>query len=91
MEYETAGDPMSGLKWTRKTTAKISKELSFSGIDVGRTTVGKILKQLNFSLKTNAKKISSGGKPATAAAMDIGVICGKSKFRRFSVINMVWM
>ena len=67
MEYETAGDPMSGLKWTRKTTAKISKELSSSGIDVGRTTVGKILKQLNFSLKTNAKKISSGGKPATAA------------------------
>lgn len=27
MEYETAGDPISGLKWTRKTTVKISQEL----------------------------------------------------------------
>jgi len=24
MEYETAGDPMTGLKWTRKTTGTVS-------------------------------------------------------------------
>ena len=62
MEYETAGDPISGLKWTRKTTKKISEELATIGIIVSKTTVGKILKKLNFSLKSNSKKISNGGK-----------------------------
>ena len=62
MEYETAGDPISGLKWTRKTTLKISDELTSFGIDVSKTTVGKILKKLNFSLKSNSKKLSNGGK-----------------------------
>ena len=63
MKYETAGDPMSDLKWTRKTTAKIAKELALIDISVSNTTVGKILKSLNFSLKTNVKSISNGGKP----------------------------
>jgi len=46
MEYETAGDPMSGLKWTRKTTSKISEELSKIGIYVSENTVGKLLKNM---------------------------------------------
>ena len=62
MEYETAGDPISGLKWTRKTTEKISNELAQVNIFVSKTTVGKILRKLDFSLKTNSKKISNGGK-----------------------------
>ena len=61
MIYETAGDPMSDLKWTRKTTAKITDELTSFGISVSKTTVGKILKELKFSLKTNIKSIASGG------------------------------
>ena len=67
MEYETAGDPISGLKWTRKTTEKISNELTFAGIHVSRITVGKILKKLNFSLKSNRKNISNGGKSVSNA------------------------
>ena len=63
MVYETAGDPMSDLKWTRKTTAKIADELALIDILVSKTTVGNILKDLNFSLKTNVKSIASGGKP----------------------------
>ena len=39
MKYETAGDPMSDLKWTRKTTAKIVDELALIGILVSKTTV----------------------------------------------------
>jgi len=65
MKYETAGDPMSDLKWTGKTTAKIADELALIYIPVSKTTVGKILKGLNFSLKTNVKSISNGGKPRT--------------------------
>ena len=65
MKYETAGDPMSDLKWTRKTTQKIAKELNLIGIEVSKTSVGNILKKLDYSLKTNIKTISSGGKTFT--------------------------
>jgi hypothetical protein len=65
MAYETAGDPMGNLKWTRKTTIKVAEELSVVGIDVGKTTVGKILKKLGYSLKTNVKKIANGGRSVT--------------------------
>ncbi len=34
MRHETAGDPMTGLKWTRRTTEKIAEELKAVGIDV---------------------------------------------------------
>ncbi len=70
MKYETAGDPMSDLKWTRKTTAKISDELALIDIFVSKTTVGKLLKCLNFSLKSNVKSISNGGKPITKEKME---------------------
>ena len=65
MKYEIAGDPMSDLKWTRKTTQKIADELSTIDIKVSKTTVGKILKNLGFSLRTNIKNISNGGKEVT--------------------------
>ena len=42
MKYETAGDPMSDLKWTRKTTEKIADALDTIDIKVSKTTVGKI-------------------------------------------------
>ena len=70
MEYETAGDPMSGLLWTRKTRGKISEELAKVGIEVGITTVGKILKKLNYSLKSNSKKISNGGRKLTKEELE---------------------
>ena len=44
MKYETAGDPVSGLRWTRKTTEKIADELSALNIRVSRKTVAKLLK-----------------------------------------------
>lgn len=63
MRHETAGDPMTGLKWTRKTTRKVAEELGTLGIQVGRSTVGKLLKDLDYRLRVNHKKISSGSHP----------------------------
>ena len=63
MEYETAGDPMTDLKWTRKTTEKIARELKKLAIDVSPKTVGRLLKTLQYSLKVNHKKIASGSSP----------------------------
>jgi Rhodopirellula transposase DDE domain len=60
MKHETAGDPMTGLKWTRRTTEKIAEELHKLGIEVSANTVGKLLKQMGFSLRVNHKKLSHG-------------------------------
>lgn len=65
MRYETAGDPMTGLLWTKKTRQKIADELSKAGIVVSATTVGKILKDLKYSLKCNSKKVANGGRKLT--------------------------
>lgn len=59
MRPDTAGDPMNGLKWTRKTTAKIAKTLRKHGIRVSRGTVGRLLKQMDFRLRVNHKKRST--------------------------------
>ncbi len=68
MEYETAGDPMTGLKWTRKTTQKITHELKALGIkEVNRTSVGRLLKDLGYSLKVNHKKKALGTKKTPEA------------------------
>ena len=59
MKYETAGEPIGGLKWTRKTTKKIASALGKHGIEVSRNTVGRLLKQLDFRLRVNHKKRST--------------------------------
>jgi hypothetical protein len=59
MECETAGDPISGLKWTHRTTQKIADELRKLGIEVCRNTVGRLLKKMGFSLRLNSKKVSA--------------------------------
>jgi len=63
MKHETAGDPIKGLKWTRRTTGKIAAELGKLGINVSPNTVGRLLKQLGFSLRVNHKKRSFGSGP----------------------------
>ena len=72
MEHETAGDPVSGCKWTRKSTAKIAKQLHQAGVQVSAKTVAKLLKQMNFSLRMNLKCLESGqSKPPDARQRDL--------------------
>jgi hypothetical protein len=61
MKYETAGDPMTGLKWTRKATRKIAGELKREGILVSDKWVGRMLKELGYSLQANRKRIALSG------------------------------
>ena len=51
---------VSGVKWTRKTTAKIASQLKLPGIAVSRNTAGRLLRQMKYSLRTNRKTISAG-------------------------------
>ena len=58
MKHDTAGDPMTGCKWTRRTTAKIAAELESLGIEVSDRTVARLLKKMGFRLRVNHKKLS---------------------------------
>jgi len=72
MEHETAGDPVSGCKWTRKTTQKIAQQLKRAGIRVSGNTVGKLLKKMDYSLRTNLKTLESGlSKPPDRRQRDL--------------------
>jgi hypothetical protein len=63
LQYDTAGDPISGLKWTRRTTAKIARALRSLGIQVSPKTVAKLLKNMDFRLRVNHKKRSTTSAP----------------------------
>ena len=63
MTPETAGDPVSGLKWTRRTTAKLADELRGLGIHVCPQTVARLLKAMGYSLRVNHKKLAGASNP----------------------------
>ena len=59
LEPDTAGDPMTGLRWMRKTTAKVAAQLTRFGIAVSPRTVARLLRKLHFSLRVNCKKLGA--------------------------------
>ena len=63
MDHETAGDPLSGRKWTRGTTAKVAAELCKLGTDVCARTVARLLQKMGFSLRVNHKKRAGASHP----------------------------
>src|SRR3989344_6745291 len=60
LEENTAGDPMSKLKWTNKSTYTIADELKNKNQNVSEGTVGSIIKSLGYSLQANIKSKESG-------------------------------
>jgi Rhodopirellula transposase DDE domain len=63
LEYDTAGDPITGLKWSRRTTDKIARALNDFGIIVSPNTVARLLHQMGYSLRINYKKLSTDHSP----------------------------
>ncbi len=63
MADATAGDPVTGLKWTRKTSAKISRELKRRGYRVGPDTVRRLLRGLGYRLRANRKRLTKQHDP----------------------------
>lgn len=55
LEETTAGDPMSALKWTAKSTRALARELEQIGHVVSRDTVDRLLHDLEYSLQGNRK------------------------------------
>lgn len=55
MQETTAGDPMSELRWTCKSTTKISEELKKQGYVISQRSVHRKLGALGYSLQLNVK------------------------------------
>jgi len=55
LEETTAGDPMSALLWTSKSTTRIAEELTRQGHPVSQPTVYRRLQGLGYSLQSNLK------------------------------------
>jgi hypothetical protein len=57
LEDATAGDPITGLKWTRKTTRNLARRLR-RRFQVGRTTAARLLRLNRYALRVNRKRLS---------------------------------
>ena len=60
LEENTAGDPMSDIKWTNKSVRNIANELNSPKKHIGKDTVASIVKDLGFSLQLNKKSFEGG-------------------------------
>jgi len=58
LQDATAGDPLSGLKWTRKTTRKLAEELKGKEFQVGHSTIPRLVRKLRYTLRSNQKRLS---------------------------------
>jgi hypothetical protein len=56
----TRGDPMSPLRWTCKSAAKLASELGSKGHRASERSVNRLLHALGYSLQSNRKTIEGG-------------------------------
>ena len=61
VEPTSRGDPMSPLRWTCKSTYRLSDELKRQGHEVSQRTICDLLSQMGFSLQST-RKTREGGK-----------------------------
>jgi hypothetical protein len=54
---------MTGLRWSRRTTATLAQELSHLGIAVSPNTVARLLYEMDYSLRVNHKQVSTSHSP----------------------------
>ena len=59
----TRGDPMSPLRWTCKSAAKLAAELQARGHRASERSVNRLLHALGYSLQSNRKTIEGKGHP----------------------------
>ena len=63
VDETTAGDPMSYLRWTNKSTRTMATELARRGHEVSHVTVGRCLREMGYSLQANLKAIEGSQHP----------------------------
>ena len=62
LKYDVAGDPITGIRWTHRTTASIAANSPLSIFRSAARTVARILK-VHYRLRVNHKRVSAGSGP----------------------------
>lgn len=63
VDPETRGDPMSELRWTTKSTAKLADELAAREHPVSPKSVARLLRDHGYSLRANSKTVEGKQHP----------------------------
>jgi Rhodopirellula transposase DDE domain len=63
LDETTAGNPMSYLKWTNKSTRTMAAELKRHGHEVSHVTVARCLGEMGYSLQANVKRLEGHQHP----------------------------
>ena len=78
LEPDSRGDPQSPLRWTSKSTYKLSEELKSEGYSVCQRTVCSLLADLDYSLQSNKKTKEGISHPHRDA--QFSYICKRVKY-----------
>jgi hypothetical protein len=63
MRDTTAGDPISGLKWTHKSLRALARALARRGYAVSAPTISRLLQLRAYSLRVNQKRLAGKQSP----------------------------
>lgn len=63
LDESSAGDPMTLLKWTIKSSNTIAQSLKKQGFSISHVSVQSLLKEKGYSLQTNKKMLSGKNHP----------------------------
>lgn len=89
MEETTAGDPMSALRWTCKSTYNIANELAKQGHTISQSSVHRKLVEMDYSLQLNIKhKEGSAPKNRDQQFKNINALVKKFMNRGAPVISV---
>ena len=89
MKDDIGGDPISGVKWARRSTRKVAAELRRRGHRISRGPVRRLLKQMDFSLKANVKNLSGPRHPDREEQFEqIGRIRERFQRQGFPVLSV---
>ena len=63
MQDATAGDPVTGIKWVRKTLRALQRALRRKGFKIGLFTIRRLLRKLNYAIRVNRKRLTKKQDP----------------------------
>ncbi|WP_131773917.1 MULTISPECIES: ISAzo13 family transposase [Protofrankia] len=63
VEPESRGDPMCPLRWTTKSTRKLSEELARQGFQASHTVLRHLLPEMGYSVQAPAKTVEGASHP----------------------------
>jgi len=63
LQDATAGDPITGIKWARKTLRALQRGLRRKGLQIGHVTIRRLLQKLGYAIRVNRKRLTKEQNP----------------------------